>query len=66
MPSWQSGLNKNSETGAMPNVSGGFQPDTKTPSARRADFDLLRRIAELERLVADLTNRVDVLETPTP
>jgi hypothetical protein len=33
----------------MANVGGGFQPDTKSPSSRRADYDLLRRIALLER-----------------
>jgi hypothetical protein len=33
----------------MPDVIGGYQPDTKSPSARRADFDLLRRIAVIER-----------------
>ena len=33
----------------MAEVGGGFQPDTKAPSSRRADFDLLRRIREVER-----------------
>ena len=37
----------------MPNVRGGFQPDTKAPSSRRADFDLLRRIKVIERSLAD-------------
>ena len=32
----------------MASVGGGFQPDTKSPSSRRADFDLQRRIAALE------------------
>ena len=27
----------------------GYQPDTKSPSSRRADFDLQRRIAKMER-----------------
>jgi uncharacterized protein YceH (UPF0502 family) len=48
----------------VPTVSGGYQPDTKTASSRRADYDLLRRIAELERLVAALTARIETLETP--
>lgn len=29
----------------MANVLGGYQPDTRSPSSRRADFDLQRRIA---------------------
>lgn len=33
----------------MPKGLGGYQPDTKAPSSRRADFNLLRRVAVLER-----------------
>jgi hypothetical protein len=29
-------------------VGGGYQPETQSPSARRADFDLLRRVRALE------------------
>jgi hypothetical protein len=42
----------------MPNVPGGYQPDTKTPSARRADFDLLRRISVLDRVIGELEDRI--------
>ena len=53
----------------MVNPRGGYQPDTRDPSSRRADFDLLRRVAQLETLIAaqaaaitDLTTRVETLE----
>lgn len=55
----------------MPNPLGftGFQPGTQTVPSRRADFDLLRRTANLEHLVGiddpgvfDLDTRVDTLE----
>lgn len=36
----------------------GYQPAT-TPGERRADFDLLRRIAKLEAAVAVLTERTE-------
>jgi hypothetical protein len=39
---------------------GGFQPQTAVSSARRADFDLLRRVAELERIVDVLADRITV------
>lgn len=32
----------------MPKGLGGYQPDTRTSSSRRADFDLQRRIAKIE------------------
>ena len=41
----------------------GYQPRT-TPGERRSDLDLQRRIAALERAVADLTARVVALESP--
>lgn len=41
----------------------GFQPRT-TPAERRSDIDLMRRVAELERQVADLIARVTDLEGP--
>lgn len=47
----------------MPDAKTGFQPRT-TPAERRSDLDLLRRIAVLERQVADLIARVTALETP--
>jgi hypothetical protein len=34
----------------MASVPGGYQPNTRQPASRRADFDLLRRIARLEIL----------------
>jgi|SRR5215471_644241 len=36
----------------MAKVLGGYQPDTKAPSSRRADFDLQRRVAVLEAWMA--------------
>lgn len=33
---------------AKATIGGGYQPDTRSSSARRADFDLLRRISLLE------------------
>lgn len=48
----------------MPNIHGGYQPDTKSPSSRRADYDLLRRIADLERRTYILENgevKVDIV-----
>ena len=49
-------------------VKGGFQPDTKSASSRRADFDLLRRVAVLEANGGgggggDGTNEVTISET---
>jgi len=46
----------------MADVLGGFQPDTKAPSSRRADFDLRRRIAELEAQVAAANADIAALE----
>lgn len=34
----------------MASIPGGYQPNTRQPASRRADFDLLRRIARLEIL----------------
>jgi hypothetical protein len=47
----------------MPNVVGGYQPDTKSSSARRADFELLRRIARGDVATTDLTTSVTNLNT---
>ena len=46
----------------MPNIRGGYQPDTRAPSSRRADFDLLRRIARLDPTIAALEARIVELE----
>jgi hypothetical protein len=40
-------------------IGGGYQPDTKTPSARRADYDLIRRISGLDVRVTDLETRLE-------
>jgi len=39
----------------------GFQPETRSPSSRRADFDLVRRLATLEGTVAELSRVVGIL-----
>ena len=46
----------------MPNVPSGYQPDTKLPSARRADFELLRRNVALQRSQGDLQAEIDAAE----
>jgi hypothetical protein len=38
----------------MPNNGNGFQPDTKSPSSRRADYDLIRRIATVDRRIDEI------------
>lgn len=43
----------------MSNISTGFQP-TAAPTVRRADIELRRRIAELERVVGILASEVTV------
>jgi hypothetical protein len=35
-------------------VQSGYQPGTVSPSSRRADFDLRRRLTNLEEIVADI------------
>jgi hypothetical protein len=47
----------------MPDVLGGYQPDTKAPSARRADFDLRRRTTGLQERVDELERIVAILAT---
>jgi hypothetical protein len=39
---------------------GGYQPSTTSSSSRRADFDLRRRVAELERVVGILADQVTI------
>jgi hypothetical protein len=53
----------------MPNIIGGYQPDTKAASARRADFDLHRRekalashVDDIETAGTELEARVEELE----
>jgi len=48
----------------MADVLGGFQPDTKSPSSRRADCDLQRRIAALEAATVSDAEDPDAAWTP--